>query len=343
MSTLDIRYPPTIHPARDARNGMYPDTAFYGWAVSAENHIVAYRKKEVFRWTCEFNPATVDDLGQNMYWRFRTGYGATELVMRAVLAAPLTASTDQYVSGSITIPGGATTNFSPDMHAAGATAASPIDAPDTWRHFESRVACSGNTTYEGLIATHEYARLLSLVVFEESDQRVDDTTDYYNEQTPQAKAKIYSTHRTRLLQGLTNMWLRNGGIQCNWSLRNTASYTRTSATAINLIDNTTTGTPTAHTPGWTLDLAQRKTISGAGVPCVLAVYGSMASGTGTVRVTDTSGTSPISVSVNSATPGWFTATGNLSASNGKKYDPMFLSDGTNLLTVLAVSLYEADS
>ena len=45
----NLYYPPLIHPNRDARNGMYPATSFYGRLQQAHNHLVGYRHKTVFQ------------------------------------------------------------------------------------------------------------------------------------------------------------------------------------------------------------------------------------------------------------------------------------------------------
>lgn len=343
-----LNYPALIHERRDARNGMVPCTEFYGAAVNAENHIVLFRKKEIFRWVgyvgssdvgAVDDPATASK--DHSRFHFHTGYGATKLTAYAILGVSSAGTTAPYVRIAVTIPGGATSTFSPDMRPGG-TENAFTDAPNEWGFYQSDVTVAPNTTYEGLITQGDYARILGLVIYEEASAVSDDSVDYFNEQQPQAAQKIFDAHRQRLL-GTSNMWKRNGGLICHWSQEGFIERSRTSATAINLIDNSTTGTPTANTPGWTIDGAYRTTLSRSVISAKLAVYASMSSGSGTVRITDTGGTSAISVTVNNATPQWFTGTGTIVAATGKKYDPMFLSDGTNVLEVYAVSLYEYEA
>lgn len=342
---MTLPYPATVEHRRDARNGMYPCSSFYNQAVYAENHITAFRKKQVFQWRARLGDiANVGSTGGTVnHSRFRchVGYGTTRLVAYAIMGPANPSGTDPYVSIDATIAGGATSTFSPDMH-TGTNTTAASDVPSQWQLMRSEVMVTANTTYEVLVKQIDYARILALSIFEEGDGVIDTSIDYFNDLTVPTGRKIYDSHRERLI-GLSSMWKRNGALQCNWGREGGATRTRTSATAINLVDNTTTGTPTANSPGWKLDLQYRTTRSRAVVPCVLAVYGSMSSGSGTVRITDTSAASPIAVTVNSATPGWFTATGDIVASAAKKYDPMFLSDGANTLTVYAVSLYEYEA
>lgn len=343
---MTILYPPIISPRRDARNGFYPDAAYAARAVYAQNHITAYRKREVFRWEGRLGDTSIGNVGgtvSHSRCRFHSGYGTNKLIAEARLGRDTGhGAVDPYVSIDVTIAGGATSTMLPDMH-FGASATTSADNPDDVCAMRSTLAISANTTYEILVKQVDFCRILSLVIYEAGDGVINAATDYYNEQVPQSGARIFDSDRERLLVGLGALWRRNGGLQINWGREGGVSYTRSSATAINLIDNTTTGTPTANTPGWLLDLAYRTTYARTVVPCVLAAYASIPSGSGTVRVTDTSGTSPISVTINSATPQWFTASGELIAAAAKKYDPQWLSDGVNLITITALSLYEYET
>jgi hypothetical protein len=340
--SLSINYPQLLQHRKYIRNGMYPSTAFYAQAANSENHIVAFRKKEVFCRRMFLGDNTKS--GSDARWRFRTGYGTTRLTAYVLFAhcAPsgLGSNDDPELDISVTIPGGATTDFV-DMHTGVSGAAT--DAPNEWQIQRSECVVAANTTYEGLVTGLLGVRVAGLSIFEESDGFLDETVDYYNSLTPSAGMKIYDVHRSDLLPGLSNMWRRNGALQINWSLEGVISRTRTSATAINLIDNTETGTPTADSAGWTLDGAYRTTSSRAVIPCVVAVYGSMASGSGTFRLIDTSGNTLGSITINSATPQWWTTTANLVAAGTKLYAPQLAGDGTNLLSLSALSIYEDES
>lgn len=354
---MTIVRPQLIHVRQFARNGFYPATGFYRAVVDAENHLVASRKKQIFKWHGALGvsgggefPEPLADSG-SIRFHCHTGYGTTKLVAYAILgpAHPDVASTDTpYVGVSVTVPGGATTTLAPLMHGSGygdstAVGDADFDAPNRWSYHRCEAEVSANQTYEGLVTVAEHARLLSLVVFEEATGNIDESVSYYNAQNPQAGSRIYDNHRQRLVQGMSNMWQRNGALAIHWSAENGTPRTRTSATAINLIDNATTGTPSANAAGWKLDLAYRTTSSRAVVPVRLAVYASQSSGSGTVRLIDTDGATLGSITINSSTPQWWTTTANLVASAGKFYAPQFASNGTNTLSVYALSLYEYEA
>jgi hypothetical protein len=330
--------PALLQHRRYIRNGMYPSTQFYAQAVTRENHLLALRKKEVYSWSGRIGSAAID--GGTHRFHCHTGYGTTRLVAYAIIGPPEATGDEPYVTITVTIPAGATSTFAPDMHGPGPGSTAAGDAPDNWTYHRSEVTVTANQTYEGLVTAADHCRIMSLTIYEEADGDVDDTINYYNEFTPQVGAKIYDAYRQRLLQGMSNMWGRNGGLAIHWSLEGGTSRTRTSATAINLIDDTETGTPTANSAGWKLDLGSRTTVSRIVVPCRLAVYGSMASGSGTVRLIDTGGATLGSITINSATPQWWTASANLVASTAKFYAPQYAGDGTNLLSISALSIYE---
>jgi hypothetical protein len=332
---ISINYPQLIQHRKYIRNGMYPATAFYAQAATAENHIVAFRKKEVFRQSSLPTSETNDSVTAR--WYMHTGYGTTRLVAYAILGAPDVGSTDPTVTIAVTIPGGATTTFSPVMRAM------PSDTPGGYSVMRADADVAANTTYSGLVTGAAGARMMSLVIFEESEGYLDTSVDYYNDLAPASGMKIYDVHRSDLLPGLSNMWRRNGALQLNWSREDGASRTRTSATAINLIDNTETGTPTADSSGWTLDGAYRTTSTRAVIPVRLAAYGSMAVGVGVVRLIDTSGNTVCAVDIDSATPGWFTTTGNLVAAGTKFYAPQFYGNGTDEVSISSLSILEYEA
>lgn len=339
MALIQLNYPDNVNPYRDARNGMYPCTSFYNRAITAENHIVAFRKKQVLFYSNSLGDLSQAPTGNVTSCHFHTGFGTTGLIAYAILGIEPEGSSNPYVELTLVTPGVGSANFSPQMH-PGITAAVATNAPDQFTYHTSRIDCDPDTTYELYVSSYNACRIIGISVFEYGTGHVDDTIEHYNETTPQSGAKIYSSVRDRLYRGLSEMWARNGGLQVNWSLSDTTARTRQSTTPINLIDNTTTGTPTVNTPGWTLDLAYRTTATRAVVPCRLAVYGSISTGTGVVRVTDTSGNSPISVNVTNSLVTWHVGTGNLAADATKKYDPMFYSDGSHTVNIYAISLYE---
>jgi len=230
--------------------------------------------------------------------------------------------------------GGSSVTF---YHGLSTTAAT--DAPDELRLMGDTIAVTADTAYTGYIDAIDYARVLGVVIYELGSETIDEATEWFTSTIPQARAPIFDAFHGKLLQGLSEIHRHNAGTVSHWSMINGASRTRTSATKINLIDNSTTGAPSVATPGVKLDLTYRATEGVATVPMEFGVYGSMASGSATVELRDSSNTVKITVTINSATPGWFTATGNLAASL-EKYDVYFCGDGTNQVAVSSFSLIE---
>ena len=162
-------------------------------------------------------------------------------------------------------------------------------------------------------------------------------TLYYNQRAPQAGAPLYDADREKLLVGFSNMLRHNGGTIIHWGLSTGGTRTRTSATPINLIDNATTGAPTAATPGYHLDLTYRRTASRTTVPFEIGVYASNLVGVGAVTLRSSSGV--IATCAIAGGAAWYTTTASIPA-GVDKYDLQFYGDGTNPLTVYAVSLIE---
>ena len=204
------------------------------------------------------------------------------------------------------------------------------------------VAVTAGKVYTATFKTYDSCRPMALLVMELGGGTITEAVDYYSAANMVSDAPILDATREIILGGLGAMYRQNGALQVNWARDDGSARTRSSATAANLVDGTTTGTPTAATYGYSCDLRYRNSSSRTSVPVELAVYGSIPAGSGTVRVIDTAGTTHLTATVNSATPGWFTATGTITASD-LKFDFQAAGDGVNTLSVYAVSLVEYES
>ena len=71
-----VYYQPIISPARDARNGHYPATSFYGRLQLAHNHLVGFRHKTVFQRQARLGNKSFGYSGTTNLarFRFRSGY-----------------------------------------------------------------------------------------------------------------------------------------------------------------------------------------------------------------------------------------------------------------------------
>ena len=333
--------PNLIQWHRSAHNGMHPESAFYAACVRDENRLVRDRHKCAFAKSWPLGPAVWPGVSSSTViarFRWRTGYGVKRLRVTLVIgktngngATPVTAPT---IDVAVTKVGGSTTTLN-HRSLISSSAVTPLDAPDEWFISNDVIDVDPASAYTVTVTTNDYARPLAISGMEMGPATADESTDYYNAFVAQADAPLLDSVRSRLLVGVSNMLRQNSGIVFHWSLQGGAARTRTSATAINLIDNATTGAPTSATPGWHYDTTYRNTSSRTTVPIEFAVYASMASGTGTVTFEDST-TTYATVSVNSATPQWWTATGSIPAGTGK-IDPKFKGDGTSAISVYDVS------
>lgn len=340
MSTL--QFPKLIHWKRDARNGYAPAAPFYSSAVTALNHLTAYGGRQVFsRSWCLTTSTTTSASGTTNLarFRFRAKPGATRLTFIVHMGLTDPSATDPRVEIDVTVSGGATTTL--DAIHYGLTAASASLVPSTWFYTDRHADIAGEVTYEVLIKAIDYARVLSIVAYEQTDLTVQESTDYYSGLSAAAGVPIYDQYRERLLVGASQMYRRQGGTLWHWGNRGGTANTRTSATKINLIDVTSTGTPTTAHPGVYLNNANRYTASRTTVPYELAVYASCTGSSGFVYLTDTSGVDVATITVTGAAS-WLTTTVNLPNTDAF-YALRFAGDGVNTVSVYAVSLMEWES
>ena len=340
---MSLYVPLVIHPNRDARNGMYPATSFYGRLQQAVNHLTGYRHKTVFQrqWRLG-NKTYVGAASTNLArFRWRSSHGAEHVrivMLQCVSGAssgdPRTEIEFINVTDAVTTTAGPWQGFI-DTVSSG-------DEPSTWRMVSDTHAITPGKVYTATIKTYDSCRPMAILVMEIGGGTISEAVDYYSATNIVADAPIFDSTREVMLGGLGAMYRQNGGLVVNWANGNGAAETRTSATHANIVDGASTGTPTAATPGYSCDLRYRNSSSRTGVPVELAVYGSIPAGSGTVKVIDTGGTTHLTATVNSATPGWFTATGTITASD-LKFDLQFAGDGVNTISVYAVSLIEYES
>lgn len=338
-----IYYPAIIHPNRDARNGMYPATSFYGRLLQAHNHLVGFRHKTVFQRAWRLGNKTYSGAASTNLARFRwrTGYGAEavrivglQCVSNSATGDPRTELELVNVTDAVTTTAGPWQGF--------IDAASTGDEPSTWRIFTDTSAVTPGKVYTATFKTYDMCRPMALLVMEIGGGTIDEAVSYYCATNVVSDAPIFDATREKVLGGLGAMYRQNGGLQINWARDDGSARTRSSATPANIVDGTTTGTPTAATLGYSCDLRYRNSSSRTSVPVEFAVYGSIPAGSGTVRVIDTAGTTHLTATVNNATPQWFTATGSITASD-LKFDFQLAGDGVNTLSVYAVSLIEYEA
>ncbi len=330
--------PGLIHHRRDARNGHSPAAQFYQRAVESANHLTAYGGREVFSRTWDlYNTVGVSGTQNTARFRFRSKYGATRLTFVVVMGLAGTSGVNPRCEIDVTVAGGATTTLAPLYY--GVTSVGAVDAPTELLTTDRQATIASATTYEVLIKSIDYARVLAVTAYEQTDLTISEVTAYYSGLAAAAGVPIYDSMRERLLSGLSNMYRQNAGTLIHWGRADGSARTRSSATQINLVDNTTTGSPVTTAPGFYINNAYRHTASRTTVPYELGCWASMSAGTGTLVLTDTGGTNRITVNVNSATPQWFTGTGSL-ANSDAFYALRFAGNGAGTLSIWSASLLE---
>lgn len=107
MTTASLYLPPLLHPHQACDNGQYPSANFYGAAQGALNHIVAFRRKPIFRYTVPLGTAGGTS---GVAWRgyFKTGHGCKRIILSATMGLDdRVLAVDPYIEATVTEVGGA--------------------------------------------------------------------------------------------------------------------------------------------------------------------------------------------------------------------------------------------
>ena len=349
MSAAPKIYPAPIQPQRWCRNGLVPDAAYLRQLVRAQNHIMAYRRKVFCRWG-DVNNATAGAAGTVNRYRFRchVGYGTTHIGFVFGMGRAGTTGANPNVVISATVAGGAT---STKTFYQGLENTISTDGPNSITWIRTKIAVTANTTYEMLVSSVDYARILSVMAYEVAATEVDSAVDYFHELAPGVGQPIHDSIRERIFTGLTALYKRNGphlySFLGNGDGTN-PSFTGTTWT--NIIDGTTTTTSEAAGV-YVSDVANSgpshayRLSDGAatGFSAVLAVYGQVttASNGGEVRFYDDSIGTIATITGITTTLQWHTTTVTINdlATLGKMVVQARHNTAAHTVRVDAVSLY----
>lgn len=338
MSLITI--PRIVQWRSNACNGMVPNAFMWRQLVEGENHITAYRHREVYRKGLELGTDVSGAQAMTGYFRFRTGYGVNKCTVVALMgyttaSAGAGSTADPYLT--VTFSGITAFKLPGSVKSAGTI----YDAPDEAWLVSRDVDVSEATAYTVSYVPSNYCRCLAFMVYEQAPTTVDEATSFMNTHSPTGGSPIYDADRQRLLEGLSKQYRQNGGIVAHWGKFDAAAQTRSSATPANMINGTTTGTPTVGAdPGWYIDPRYHRTASRTVVPMEWGVYASMSAGTGTCRIIDSAGATYGSISVNSASLQWWTASFDIAEAAELFLVPQMAGDGAGTLSVYGASLIE---
>lgn len=185
-------------------------------------------------------------------------------------------------------------------------------------------------------------RLVSVTVYEDhqllSFFADTNTTPAVVDTNGMVKGKPITSDQVFALINAADKLYKNGKTLGEW----TADYpgderTRSSGTAANIIDASTTATTT--TPGWVISIQHSATLDTTSVPVTFWCYAGTA-GTGSVQFFDSSNSQVKSLSIGSA--GWYAGTGTLSTSTSK-IDVYIAGDGSNNLTLYACGIIQRNA
>ena len=326
------QYPMPIQTSRGVLNGSKPNHIHPSAVADALNHVAIHNRKQVFCY------AVIDDgsvvlpaAGTVIHrWAFHTGEASdANYSLRVKLI--VTSLGGNY---TFTVNDGSTTS-TVDFDVVFGSVFSGTETVEDIGVGAAFLSVEPNTSYT---ATLEYTSggggtyPLSVCCFEQAIGAMD-TADAITADSRRffARAPIHGDAIDNLVDSAHDLWKHNGAHLFSASL--TAS--RTTASYANAYDSTTTSV-SADSPGFTLQPQYLNPYHTDNVECVFKVY---ASGTGDVRLVDSSGALG-TLSFSGSAGEWKSGTVNLDGSAAsQKVDIHFQGDGSNSITVNAVCLY----
>lgn len=333
-----------------ARNGKLPDAYLAAELADHINHASRYRLKEVARFSADimsFGDTAGNFSGERTRWRFAfhsSPYSSVLLARGWLAPCSTTNATGPYVR--VRIQDGTPTTVG-DVQLAYGASSSDGGEPHTFLALTDYMMSSpgeiatlpANTALYGTVSDFDSARCVGISIYEGS---LLTALPGPCDEGLAIGRPIFDKDRQDAITAARAMWKQGAAKLFTWSVnRDAVARTRSSSTAINVIDNSSTSV-SAATPGFTLDLRYKSTVRRGTVPVTIKAYGSIPAGAGAAVLVDSGGVPVATVTINSATPGWFSTTCNLPATLAK-YDLHYKGDGTNTVTLQAVSAYQYEA
>jgi hypothetical protein len=341
---------PPVEWRRFCLNGNAPSAQFQNQLHAATNQAVLQRSRQLFASIAHPNEMAASSSSQPTFrFAFRTSTYHSGLVVWATMQPPLGANGDNASYARLKIfsdTAEAVTVKTTDFHYGAAPTGVTLSNTRGWAFAKTVkmyiAGLSPDTNYYALFSSESAGCLQDALVVEQQSM-----TEHFSGYLPtnlNQDSEVVSLHREKVATIQKNLWKHSGRHLINWTVSDGLSpLTRTSAVAINIVDNSSTAV-SASTPGYTLDLRYRdRLMQTTGIPCKISVFGkSTVAGTGAVYFKDSTGALHATVSGFGTTAGWVTATVNLSA-NLEKHDLQFASNGAATFSLYAVSIYEYET
>lgn len=338
--TIGKSLPPRFNPNRWARNAVPVPYQVEGRSRTTLNHVLKWHGKLLFRSPGRLvNVAATGGAGERARW-YACGHtspmtSALAITMR--MTVPPEISGEFYSRCLVTAVGGAALDPI-DMH-YGSNGTLAGDVPSHHAGAIFLLPVSANTAYEFKFSDFDGARLVSASIHEVMLPA--HTLHGYMFPSVAVLQPIYDSDRDTAYDLANRAWKQQGATCVNFTQDIDAdARTRTSATPANFADTSIT-TISANTPGIKLDLRYRNRRSKMTVPFLFKARGSIPAGFGTVKLYSSAGVELASIEVDDTVEAWFEIAADLPAIEDK-LDVHIAGDGTNLLTVRAIQIYEMD-
>ncbi len=334
-----VIFPGSARPAmttlRRFRNGRYPEVGPVTFMQEEANRIAAYRTKS---WS--FTGAGSATAGGPSFVRWRA-FIHTSPLHRYMWCRFLCINTGTTGNPTVTV------SFAKAGFAPSAFCTFSYD-PDTEGYAVGQVRTTDGVLPVELDADADYEVTVSestgspicvgLCMWEQALAHT--TENGYIKNGVAAGQDITDNHRGDMFSLLRGQWLDGGSSLITWSCDGDSNVYDASGEK-NVLDATST-TVTAATPGWTIDARYRGTLRRTGVPCIMRAYASKASGTGSVLLKDSGGSTLATCSVSSSTASWLSSGVFYLPATKEKYDIFGkVLTGISNVKVFAVSLYSA--
>jgi hypothetical protein len=333
-------YDPTL---LGVRNGILVPADRARQIAALANGILAHRTQTVARWSFQ-PPDVINSAGPVEVWhtKFRTGPNDCTAKMTMVMSAT------SNLKGVAASPScfwtveevGVGSTAMPDMYATNRVAFGTAIGPKDLTAVSQTWDLNGGAEYECFMTVQDFCRPISCTIEILPRFTLSTSTDAcvalqrFAENGP-----IYDATVADLFAEVTKIWKQQGTHHASWVVPAATARTRTSATKVNLFDDTTTAW-SAITPGLYTVPYLHNSLESTSVPAVFCVYASQAAGSGTVTL-ERSGAILGTITVNSATPQWWTVNVNLRGDQtSEKYDVLYAGSGAAAISVSACSLYE---